>query len=383
MEGVRPPLGAEPLAAGCRELRGALRRSRPNTELIDTLRRVSPGTPLREGMDSILRGQTGALIAVGDHPEVMRTLDGGFRVDTAFTPAALYELSKMDGGIVLSSDASRIRYANVQFNPDPTFPSHETGIRHRTAERMARQTSALMVAVSSRRSVITLYKGVQRYLLRDIGFILEKANEAVKVLDRYRGEFSESLTALTSLEFEDLVTVHDIATTLQRAELVLNVAEEIDAYAAELGTEGRLVAIRVSELVPAVEGSAMALISDYWSGPRECDVADIQERLQSMAAAGPLPIGDVARLLGYGGGETGLAAPVTPRGYRVLGALPRLPAAVVGNLVKKFGSLQRILAATLAELDEVEGVGEARARSLKENLRRMREQAVAGRQVPH
>lgn len=369
--------------AGCRELRGALRRRRPNAELIDTLRRVAPGTPLREGMDSILRGQTGALIVVGDGPEVMSTLDGGFKVDTPFTPAALYELSKMDGGIVLSADASHIRFANVQFNPDPSSPSHETGIRHRTAERMARQTQALMIAVSSRRSVITLYKGNQKYMLRDIGFILEKANEAVVVLDRYRGEFAQSVAALTALEFEDLVTVFDVATTLQRAELVLNVAEEIEAYAAELGTEGRLVAIQISELVPAVEMSAMALISDYWSGPRECEASEIQSRLQGLAAGGPLPIGDVARLLGHTGGEVGLAAPISPRGYRVLGAIPRLPSAVVENLVKKFGSLQRILAATLAELDEVEGVGEARARSLKENLRRLREQALVARQMAH
>jgi diadenylate cyclase len=315
---------------------------------------------------------------VSDAPEIRALLDGGFKVDTAFTPAALYELSKMDGGIVLSSDASRIIYANVQLNPDPSLPSKETGIRHRTAERVARQTGQLVIAVSSRRSVITLYKRDLRYSLRDIGFILGKANEAVEVLDKYRHSLDSALKTLTALEFEDLVTVADFAAVLQRAQLVLNVAEEIEAYAAELGSEGRLVSVQMSEIVPVIRAAAHHTVRDYWRGSRECDPEDIQARFRDWSTEGLLDPGDIARALGYPGGESGLGLPASPRGYRVLHAIPRLPSAVIENIVGRFGSLQRILGATLEELDEVEGVGEVRARSVKDGLRRLREQAVLG-----
>jgi len=343
---------------------------------------VAPGTPLREGMDSILRGHTGALIIVSDSPAVLALLDGGFRLDAPFTPAALYELSKMDGAIILSRDASRILYANVQVNPDPSVPSQETGIRHRTAERVARQTGALVIAVSSRRSVITIYRGDLKYSLRDISFILDKANEAVEVLERYRSQLGEAVNALTALEFEDLATVADFATVLQRSELVLHVAEEIEAYAAELGTEGRLVSIQMSEVVPAVETTALLVIRDYWNGSRECDASEVQSRLRSWSSEGLLELEDIARLMGYPGGEAALGLPASPRGYRILHGIPRLPAAVAEKVVARFGNLQRILGATLSELDAVEGIGEVRARTLKENLRRVKEQTLLGRPLP-
>ena len=347
-------------------------------ELINTLRLVAPGTPLREGMDGILRGHTGALIVVSDNPQVLELLDGGFKLDAPFTSAALYELSKMDGGIILSDNATHILFANVQLNPDPSIPSRETGIRHRTAERMARQTGKLIIAVSSRRSVITLYRGSLKYILRDISFILDKANEAVEVLERYRSGLNEALASLTALEFEDLVTVSDFATVLQRSELVLNVAEEIETYAAELGSEGRLVSIQMSEVVPEVEAGALLIIRDYWNGPRECDVDDVQARLRSWSTAGLLDPEDIGKLMGYPGGESGLGLPASPRGHRILHGLPRLPVTVVEKVVSRFGNLQRILGATLGELDAVEGIGEARARTLKENLTRMKEQMILG-----
>ncbi len=330
-------------------------------------------------MDSILRGHTGALIVVGDSPEILKLLDGGFRLDAPFTSAALYELSKMDGAIILSDNASRIIYANVQVNPDPSVPSKETGIRHRTAERVARQTGNLVVAVSSRRSVITVYRGNLKYSLRDISFILDKANEAVEVLERYRAQLNEALASLTALEFEDLATVADFATVLQRSELVLNVAEEIEAYAAELGAEGRLVSVQMSEVVPAVEGTALLVIRDYWNGQRECDPADVQARLRAWSSEGLLELEDIAKLMGYPGGENGLGSPVSPAGYRVLRGVPRLPAHVIDKAVERFGNLQRLLGATLGELDSIEGVGEVRARVLKDNLRRLREQTLLGR----
>lgn len=330
-------------------------------------------------MDSILRGHTGALVVVGDSPDVLGLLDGGFRLNAPFTAAALYELSKMDGAIILSRDASRILYANVQVNPNASVPSQETGIRHRTAERVARQTGKLVIAVSSRRSVITVYRGSLKYSLRDISFILDKANEAVEVLERYRTQLNETLGSLTALEFEDLVTVADFATVLQRSELVLNVAEEIEAYAAELGAEGRLVSIQMSEVVPAVESTALLVIRDYWNGPNECEAADAQARLRSWSSEELLGLEDIAKLMGYPSGETGLGLPASPRGYRILHRIPRLPALVADNAVARFGNLQRILGATLGELDAVEGIGEIRARALKDNLRRVKEQTLLSR----
>lgn len=345
----------------------------------ETLKLVSPGTMLYEGLENILRARTGALIIVGDSEEVMSIVNGGFRIDTDANPAALYELAKMDGALILSRDARRILYANAHLTPDPSIPTEETGTRHRTAERVARQTGALVISISQRRNVITLYRGNMKYVLQDVGVLLAKANQALSTLERYRSVLDQALTNLSALEFEDLATLTDVTTCLQRAQMVSRIAREIDRYVAELGDEGRLVKMQLEELMVGIDNQGLMIVKDYRHPECSDSPQDIVADLETWSAEELLDLGLIARALGYGGGLNNLDVPVTPRGYRVLHKIPRLPQAVIENMVQTFQSLPKILEASIDELDDVEGIGEVRARAIKEGLRRLREQALLDR----
>lgn len=343
-------------------------------ELLKVLKTVAPGTPLREGLENILRAKTGALIVITDSPEIQEISEGGFQVNADFTPANLYELAKMDGAIIISSDVKKIIAANTQLVPNLSIPSSETGIRHRTAERVAKQINSLTISISQRRSVITIYKGNTKYVLRDLGVILTKANQAVQTLEKYRSVFERVVTDLSILEFEEAVTIFDITKVIQRAEMVLRVVKEIEKYISELGVEGRLITMQLEELVANVEDEGLLVIQDYASGTGDKTPQDIMSMINSWPAEDLLDLSLIARALGYPGSTSILDQNVSPRGYRILEKIPRLPLPVIENLVNEFGSLKKILNATIQELDEVEGIGEVRARSIKEGLNRYREQ---------
>lgn len=338
------------------------------------LRQLAPGTALREGLESILRARTGALIVVGDSPAVMSLVDGGFRLGCDFAPAHLYELAKMDGAIILTPDARRILYANAMLMPDASIPTSETGTRHRTAERVAKQTGELVISISQRRNLISLYKGSLQYVLRDFPVILAKANQALQTLERYKTVWEQAVDHLSATEMEDVVTVLDVVMVVQRTELVLRIGAEIERYIVELGTEGRLVSMQLEELMAGVAEEGLLIMRDY-ANPGEGRTA---EQLREQMARWPYDemqdLLAIARLLGLGSAPGTLDCPITPRGYRMLRRIPRLPVGVIENLVSQFGSLQRVLRASLDELDEVDGIGEVRARAIKEGLRRLREQ---------
>ncbi len=351
--------------------------------LVRVLKTLAPGTALREGLENVLRANSGALIVVGDTPQVLELVDGGFRIDSDFTPASLYELAKMDGAILLSADARRILYANAQLVPDPTLPSLETGTRHRTAERVARQTGELVIAISQRRHIITVYKGTLRYALPDVSVILTKANQAVQTLEKYKASLDQALVNLSALEFEDLVTLSDVAAAVYRAETLLRVAAEVERYIVELGTEGRLVKLQTEGLVAAVAQERLDIIRDYLRPGESRSVEDVRSHLSSAGVDELVDPALVGRLLGYGAGAAVSASDLSlaPRGYRLLRRLPRLPGPVLENLVAHFGALQDILNATTEELDVVEGIGEVRARAIRDGLRRLREQVLLDRHV--
>ena len=192
--------------------------TRQEPRLVKALEMVAPGTALREGIDNIVQARTGALICIGESEELSFLLSGGVKLDVDYTPALLYQLAKMDGAIVLSASATKIAWANTQLMPDPTILSSETGTRHRTAERVSKQTDALVIAVSQRRDVVSLYVDGAKYILEDIPAVLAKANQALATLDKYRSRLDQVSTRLTALEFEGGVTLHDVLTVLQRAE---------------------------------------------------------------------------------------------------------------------------------------------------------------------
>jgi diadenylate cyclase len=340
------------------------------------LKTVAPGTALREGLDGIISARTGALIVVGDSPEVTALADGGFRLDCELTPARLYELSKMDGAIILSGDARRILLANALLVPDPLIPSGETGTRHKTADRVARQTGELVIAISQKRNVITLYKGSIRYVIPEISVTLARANQALQTLEKYRSVRDQAMESLSALEFEDMVTLADVAVALLRTVMVRCVAREIEKYICELGSEGRLVRMQLAELVANIEDEGDLLVEDYIA---KLDVRSLEAARRELCASPQdeiLDPGAVARILGYPTGGAGLDTSVSPRGYRTLARIGRIPKSVADNLVTRFKSLQGILEASTEELDQVDGIGAARAQAIKHGLQRLRDQAL-------
>ena len=346
---------------------------------VKMMKKLAPGTALREGLENILRAKMGVLALLDDSPKSLRVVDCGFALNAEYNPANFYELAKMDGALVLSADGKRILYANAQLIPDPGIPTLETGTRHRTAERSAKQTGALVVAISHRRNIITMYLGGLRYTLKDITFILARANQALHTLERYKQALTRSLNNLNVLELEELVTLGDVVDVLVRGERVNRIADEIEQNIIELGSEGRLVSMQMEEIMPDSTGM-WDLIQDYCVDSDVKTHAEVLKQLQACSEES-LERYNVGRLLGYGITPTSIDVPVVPRGYRILRQIPRLPGLVVDNLVARFKTVSRIYSATPLELDEVEGVGGARARAIREGIKRLREQTLFERSV--
>src|ERR687890_798231 len=255
--------------------------ARQEPRLVKALEMVAPGSAVREGIDNIVHARTGGLIVIGDPDELAFLFSGGIKLDIDYSPALLYQLAKMDGAIALNANATKIPWCNVQLMPDPTILTTETGTRHRTAERVSKQTDALVIAVSQRRDVVSLYIDGIKYILEEIPAVLaEPADDA----------FAVALDGIARLPHQDL-----------------------------------------------------------------------------------LDFGRLAEISGYDRKVNTLDFPVSPRGYRILGRIPRLPKLVVQNIVREFRGLDEMLAATDAELETVEGVGEIRAKDIREGLRRLQE----------
>src|SRR5438067_6608722 len=236
---------------------------RRDPRLLTSIERVAPGTELRQGIDDIIRSREGALIVIGD-PEALAFLySGGMRLDITFTAQQLYELAKMDGAIIVKDNLSKIAYANVQLMPDPTISSNETGTRHRTAERVAKQTGAFVISISQQRETVTIFQGRQRYQLDPVPTVLAKTNQALATLDTYRTRLEQVLTRLTALEFQNAVVLDDVLVVLQRAELTTRMAEEIERNCVELGTEGRRIGMQLTELLGDVPNEKETVVDDY------------------------------------------------------------------------------------------------------------------------
>src|SRR5919199_2460537 len=236
---------------------------RRDRQLLAALERIAPGPDLRQAIDDVIRSHEGALIVIGD-PEALSFLySGGIRLDQPFTPQLLYELAKMDGAIVMDEALTKLAYANVQLMPDPTISSAETGTRHRTAERVAKQTGAFVISISQQRETVTIFQGRQRYQLDPVPTVLAKTNQALATLDTYRTRLEQVLTRLTALEFQNAVVLDDVLVVLQRAELTTRMAEEIERNCVELGSEGRLIKMRLNELLSEVPSEKAAVVFDY------------------------------------------------------------------------------------------------------------------------
>ena len=352
------------------------------TQLRTALQMVAPGTALRDGLTRIIRGRTGALIVIGFDKTVEHAAGGGFTLDVEFSATRLRELAKMDGAIILDHTASRIVRAAVQLLPDPTIATEETGTRHRTADRIAKQTGLPVVSVSKSMGLIALYVGKRRYVLEESPAILSRATQAIATAERFRERLEQVRANLGALEIEDLVTVRDVAVVAQRIELLRRIRDEIAGYAIELGTDGRLVALQVEELGAGVDSTLELVLRDYVPVSRKKSVNNVTEAMTALAALDGnelLDLATLAKALGIYGSADGLEAPVSARGYRLLSRLPRISDTIRDRLIHHFSTLQPLLAATIEDLQQVEGVGEARARSIRDGLSRLSEATILER----
>ena len=362
---------------------------------------VAPGTALRAGLERIVRGNTGALIVLGHDQTVSQICSGGFELDAPFSATRLRELAKMDGAIVLDGPGTRILRAAVQLVPDPSLPTQESGTRHRTAERVARQTGYPVITVSKSMRTIAVFAAGERYVLEDSGALLTRAHQALATLERYKRRLDDSAAALTALEIEDRATVGDVAVLAQRLEMVGRITDEISGYLVELGTDSGLLGLQADELTAGTGRDRALLLRDYaprarpagerpasagtQAGPADAAapggrdaVLAADRELGGLSADDLLDLAAVAEAIGLDASD-GLSRPVSAHGYRLLGQVPRLPATIADGLIEQFGGLQKLLSASADELRQVPGLDPAQARSVREGLSRIAESALLER----
>jgi diadenylate cyclase len=391
-------------------------------ELHDALRGVlglvAPGTPLRQGLDRILQAKRGALVVIDDGPAVLSICTGGFKLDAEFTPQRLSELAKMDGAIILDSSASRIVRANAHLMPRASVPTSETGTRHRTAERVARSLCVPVVTVSEAMSTITIYRGAARHTLQQLARLTDRATQAIAAAERFKSRFDLALALLSTLEVEDTVSLSDVVAVLEPGEMVLRFVREIEAHLVELGEDGRLIRLQIEELGAGVEETLRLVALDYVTLPDElaADGGSDERRdtgptgngahparatqrdtasahVASLKASADSALAKLHRLnhdellgrtavaaaLGFDPVPGVLDMAVEARGYRLLHRLPRVSEAIIERIVDRFTTLPRLMQASLADLEKVRGVGEAKARSVKDGLSRMVEASILER----
>lgn len=350
-----------------------------NKHMLHALKMISPGTPLRQGLENVLKAKTGGLIVLATDEEIMRVVDGGFTINADYSPSYIYELAKMDGAIVLSSDSKKILFANAQLTPDYSIETSETGTRHRTAERVAKQTGAIVIAISQRRNIITLYSGDKKYILEEISKIFTKANQALQTLEKYKSVLDQSVINLNALEFNDLVTIYDVALVIQKMEMVMRVTNIIEKYIIELGEEGTLVSMQLDELMGSTKIDQKLIFKDY--GRNNVEIKEFKSKIKNLSSEELVDLANMAKLLGYSGFSENMDMEIQSRGYRILSKIHRLPSSIIENLVNYFGNFQDILDATIEDLDDVEGIGEIRATYIKNGLIKMKQLVLLDRHI--
>jgi diadenylate cyclase len=346
--------------------------------LVKALRMIAPGTDLRDAIDNIVKSRHGALLVFADEDKIRPMISGGIDINVSITPMILYELCKMDGAVLLDAAGSHILHANVQLMPDASIDSQETGTRHRTAERVAKQIDSLSISISAARDVVTVYVGDIRHIMDPIRTILDKADQALQTLEKFRTRWNQVSTSLSLLEFQNAGTLHDVLRVLQRAEMMLVIVELIEGYVIQLGTEGRLVQLQLEDMLVGVREDRTAILADYLPDATPA-------RIESAGAPlGPVPSDDLLSLnyvgsaLGFGT-DLALDKHVRPRGFRLLHKIPRLSEWVIDAVVSHFGDLNNLIEAPLDELAAVPGVGFPRAREIKDGLNRIYEQTLLER----
>ena len=345
-----------------------------NEAMRDALARVAPGTPLRDGIDRVVRSKAGALLVLGDDADVLSICSGGFLVDAPYSPQRLSELAKMDGAIILSTEGGRIARANVHLVPDPSVPTSETGTRHRTAERVARSLDVPVVSASEEMGVINVYAGGSKRQLQEVGHLLDRANQALQTLERYKVRLDDAITNLTAVEVEDVVTLRDVVAVVQRGEMVHRIAEEIETMIIELGIDARLLRLQLDELYGEIDDELDLVVADYLPAGRTlADTLEVMARLSDDEVSNLRLTADA---LSPDRDSTDLTQEVVPKGMRLLHRVSRLPSSTATAVADHFGGLAKLQRATVDDLMAVDDVDEATARSIRETLSRVTETTI-------
>jgi len=339
----------------------------------EALLMIAPGTQFREAIYAIIQSGTGALLCIGDVKTLSELSESGVKLEADVTPQLLYELSKMDGAIILNEDGTRIHYANRFLKPDAKIKSEETGTRHRTAQRLAAQAKCMVVTISQRRSSVTLYVHNKRHVLEPIPTIVNKAVQAIQTLEKYLSVMNQAMQDLTTREFQDVVTIFDVCKAIQRTEMVERISREIEPYILELGKEGRLIEMQLQELIMPVH-EARLVVKDYYKERPGISYEEVQEKITHISEEDLLNLSSISQALGYGTQVRSVDTYLSPRGYRVLHSTHRLSTQIIENLVARFGSLQQIIRASKDDLVEVDGVGEILAERIRVSVNLLRNQ---------
>ena len=345
--------------------------------LRSALQDIAPGTALREGLERIQRSHTGALIVLGFSPELQELCSGGFDLDVEFTASRLRELCKMDGAVIIDPTNWRIRKANVQLFPDQSIPTDESGMRHRTAQRTAYQTHLPVLSVSASMRLISIYVGKYHHIVEEPEALLSRANLAVDTLDRYSQRLDEVLQTLTILEMRDSATIRDVATVMQRMEMIRRITSEINEYLEELGSEGRLLALQVDDLVRGAGLERALVLRDYIRDSSA--VATAEAALSELASDRLVDLAAIANVLGLGVYDpSDLDRMIQPRGVRALSLVPRLPWNVIKEITSHWENLADLREASVEDLQQIEGIGPYRAKLIRETLENQFSMAATG-----
>ena len=342
--------------------------------LRSALQDIAPGTALREGLERIQRSHTGALIVLGFSPELQELCSGGFDLDVEFTASRLRELCKMDGAVIIDPTNWRIRKANVQLFPDQSIPTDESGMRHRTAQRTAYQTHLPVLSVSASMRLISIYVGKYHHIVEEPEALLSRANLAVDTLDQ---RLDEVLQTLTILEMRDSATIRDVATVMQRMEMIRRITSEINEYLEELGSEGRLLALQVDDLVRGAGSERALVLRDYIRDSSA--VATAEAALSELASDRLVDLAAIANVLGLGVYDpSDLDRMIQPRGVRALSLVPRLPWNVIKEITSHWENLADLREASVEDLQQIEGIGPYRAKLIRETLENQFSMAATG-----
>lgn len=341
-------------------------------ERLEMIAQVAPGTQLREGITNIIDGGRGAILVIGLTENLKNILDGGFDLNCKYSPERIFELAKMDGAIILDETMENIHYANIQLHPSRRIETTESGTRHRTAQRVAKQTGKLVIAISERRKSVTLYKGEDKCKLRNLSVVVEQASQALKTLEKYRNVLDKELSRLTILEFEELVTMSEVSSVIQRFEMIYRIKEELKAYDVELGEEGRLISLQTKDILLDIKDEKMAFIRDYYNYDKgELNINEINDQLDCLTDAELLDLDKFPNILGYGKSVNNLYNKISPKGYRALSKIRKLSKKDIEKLIEEYTDLN-VIQEALDNEEEIKGISKFKVKAMRQEFKRIK-----------